>query len=586
MKTLNAFELIVCAFLFLFSSSSFSYDIEKYQQQLNSTETKPFDKAVARHQLGFAYMVQEEYQKAFDMFEANQTFHESRNDLPSLANYYLYAGQAAVAMDKWEEAEKQFKRAFRIWPNTDMKRMLEVVQLLLKTQNQQNKLSDVLRTLEQAESKLTKEQWKKHLADKVGIYQYKYVEQLIGTGFVVVCLMLLVGLFFHKTRKISQNSGLMMVSLVIALVLADWIAGFFVSYQGVRHFLHEPNKTHHFKPVKDVMPGIDYEQSTFSSNSIGLRGDELSSDSAEKYLFIGGSSTEVLYLDDKDAWSYLVQEQLSAKQKRHVWVGNAGKSGLNSFSHRSQVNAYIDSIKPTALVIQAGINDLNLCVSGGLSAITDNARKGKKPGYEESYEQYVFHKVLPEVQSLRWFPHLSQYAIGLLQQQSQMINAGYVVQDVSGFFYQGQRDKRLNAQIIDDLPDISVCVSAYAENLRKIYQMSSEAGVRLHLLTQGSLYRADLSEYEDSLLWFGSVGVNPFSTVPATKYYSAKAMQKLLDQYNQETLKVCSELSIECLDVDQHLAKNVDHYYDDVHLNIKGSRELGKIVSSWLMGMH
>ncbi len=86
-------------------------------------------------------------------------------------------------------------------------------------------------------------------------------------------------------------------------------------------------------PAPGVLPGVE-GPSRFTTNADGLRAEARRPEHAYRILAIGGSTTESLYLDDAETWPRLLQQRLGALRGRaDVWVGNAGKSGLNSRHH-------------------------------------------------------------------------------------------------------------------------------------------------------------------------------------------------------------------------------------------------------------
>lgn len=85
-----------------------------------------------------------------------------------------------------------------------------------------------------------------------------------------------------------------------------------------------------------VLPGIS-EAGGFHTNSEGIRGDEFASEQKYRILAVGGSTTECLYLDDKEAWPYLLQTKISQSKDAPIWVGSIGYGaattlGITSFS--------------------------------------------------------------------------------------------------------------------------------------------------------------------------------------------------------------------------------------------------------------
>ena len=79
-------------------------------------------------------------------------------------------------------------------------------------------------------------------------------------------------------------------------------------------------------------------QSCFVINRDGMRRNPLPDTGFYKILTIGGSTTECLYLDETEAWPRILQQLLGGEQ---VWVGNIGKSGLNTKHHIIQVEHLI-----------------------------------------------------------------------------------------------------------------------------------------------------------------------------------------------------------------------------------------------------
>ncbi|MGV6827458.1 MAG: GDSL-type esterase/lipase family protein [bacterium] len=571
--------------LCLYSGSALADDIEQYQQILSDPQSTPYQSAVARHQLGFALLQKGQPEAAIQLFRQNQDFHRAKGDLPSLANYHLYAAQAAESLGDIPTAESEYQDALAIWPLEDPDRMLEVIQGLLRIQQYLGKQDQLRETLDFAKATLPVEIWESHLADKAKALGFDPNSNLKIFTILLLSLGLIVGLTWQRTRAITLNLSLVVASIGLAIWIAELVLAKLNPPTSIRYLLHSPNTVSEFVPAEGIMPGVDYQLSRFTTNAAGLRGEPLPADNRPRYLFIGGSSTENLYLDDNDAWPLLVQHDLSRQLNHPIWVGNAGKSGLNSFSHRAQLAVYSPTIRPEVVVVQAGINDLNQCISGGRTAVKDNARKARYTGFEQDYTRHVFQEIKP-ANAPGWFPTLQRTLDRLLQtppQDSDDNAADFVTQDTSGTFYSHQRERRQQARKVSTSPDIKECLEAYTENMRYLVRLSRQFGYRLHFLTQGSLYRDDLTATEESLLWFGSIDTSPFSPEAPDQYYSSPVMKGLLDAYNRQTLKLCTEYQLSCLDVDKHVEQTTSSYYDDVHLNIQGSRQLANAVTRLLV---
>lgn len=350
----------------------------------------------------------------------------------------------------------------------------------------------------------------------------------------------------------------------------------------VRHLLHPPSRVTIFRPEPGVMPGVEYAESRFTTNAAGLRGAPIPDPGILRVLAIGGSTTEALYLDDRDAWTAVMEGALTQRLGRPVWVGNAGKSGLTSFAHVSQALAYVDDIKPDVIVIQAGINDLTMCVSGDKQELIDTAFRFRWRDAWDAYGHRIFSEVNPPNagRGLRLQAVLDRVLERFASRRHTAEASASIVQDRQASYYRVLRARREGAPKVDTDPDIAPCLTAFDDNLRRIAGIVLPLGIRLVLVTQGSLYRDPMPDEDERLLWFGAKDRSVFGEPPAPQYYSAPVMMRALARYNVVTLRLCEEKKLVCVDADALLPHTTATYYDDVHLNIAGARSLGEAVAS------
>ena len=94
-------------------------------------------------------------------------------------------------------------------------------------------------------------------------------------------------------------------------------------------------------PAAGAMPGIE-GPSLYSTNAIGVRGDPYAPEGRFNLLAIGGSATQCKYLDDSEAWPYLVQRKLNGEGREvRVWVGNIGRSGHGLVEHLLHLSLFV-----------------------------------------------------------------------------------------------------------------------------------------------------------------------------------------------------------------------------------------------------
>jgi hypothetical protein len=127
----------------------------------------------------------------------------------------------------------------------------------------------------------------------------------------------------------------------VTLITAGFIAGVFIIEGSLR--LLNPIPTYQILPSNiqveyllnpELLPGLE-ECGLYTTNSLGIRGDEYRENGRYNILAIGGSTTETALLDDAKNWTHLLQSNLNQENghpptldpNTPVWVGNVGRSG-------------------------------------------------------------------------------------------------------------------------------------------------------------------------------------------------------------------------------------------------------------------
>jgi lysophospholipase L1-like esterase len=338
-------------------------------------------------------------------------------------------------------------------------------------------------------------------------------------------------------------------------------------------FVWPPNLRHEFHPSPEIMPGVR-GVSRFTINASGLRGEDFSEDQDVRLLALGGSTTECLFLDDREAWPRLLQGHLAAARKdAQIWVGSAGKSGHNTWHHEVQAERLLAQYPPIdVLLVLAGVNDLSQRLA------LDRAYAPPPPDnvLDEAFEQ----------KPLRFMdgPFYKRTALwqGLKKIDRRLRTAG-TAQDATGRVYVTWRRHRQGVRgLRNELPDLGPALSEYADNLRAIGETAARHGVRVVFLTQPTLWREDLPPELQRLLWMGGVG--RFQEEEGHDYYSAGALATGMAAYNRTLLEVCREIpGALCIDLAASLPRDATTFYDDVHFNEAGSRRVARVLADRLL---
>lgn len=374
----------------------------------------------------------------------------------------------------------------------------------------------------------------------------------------------------HRERIYKLAS--LLIGIFIAIVISEIILC--VIYPPpTHHYVWPTNLNKTFNPFPDAMPGIEGE-SRFITNSVGIRGEKFSVAANQEYriLTIGGSTTECLYLDQTETWPYLLEEYLNkTADGQGVWVGNAGKSGMNSADHIMHVKYLLAEYpKIDTIIILIGSNDLGPGLKGVNTTKSEREQIRRAFAVAVTLEDYLslpFYRRTCIYQFARTFHYRLHY------QATETVQ----VQDRAGGWYLTMREKRKNAkEIVESLPDLSSGLEEYSRNINTIIDLANDRSVRVIFMTQPTLFRSGLTESEKDLLWGGGCGNG--------SYYSVEVLSTGIKKYNEKLLEVCSNQGIECIDLANQLPQDTTVFYDDSHFNENGARLVATTVAEYLKG--
>lgn len=313
--------------------------------------------------------------------------------------------------------------------------------------------------------------------------------------------------------------------------------------------------------VPHEMPGVD-EPGRFTINSVGLRAPEFGPDNEYRILCVGGSTTECLYQDDGRTWIRELAKQLQ-RDGGKVWVGNAGRSGLNTTDHVTLLTHLPEAHQVDCWLVLCGVNDMGQQLAGVYEKEVHRTWRHtfayRRPGFGGRWKR-------PLYQNAYSVAAVSQFAESL---QQGWTTSGKVVQDKQGLWYADNRRKRKQAIKFDELPDMTAMLQEYERQLRKIIAVAREQDKRLIFMTQPCMWSPEITPENESLCW---AGVCPNGT-----YRSSAALAEAMGAYNERMRAVCRDEAIELVDLDAQLAKSTATFYDDCHFNDAGSLRVAQL---------
>ncbi len=375
-------------------------------------------------------------------------------------------------------------------------------------------------------------------------------------------------------KRRLQQAALFAGSLALFLAIAELALRLSLA-DG--YYVWPPNFRETFAPDVDVVKGAG-DESSLSINPQGMRGDPLPDDPRAQLLAVGGSTTICTYLDDGDAWPFLVQEHLeSALGDGSVWVGNVGRPGHTTAHHLLQMQKLLAQYPGIdGVLMLVGINDMVWRIQALRDPVALPARGSDQalraafsvfPGWDADSPWYRRTGIARFLMSRTWrLP--GRRAEGPLV-------------DARGEFVSRARDHRHQVtSFLEELPGLPDGLAVYQKTLNEIVDAAQAAGARLIFLTQPTLWREGLSAEEEASLWMGGPRFDRLG--PGAQFHSVRALADGMARYNQALLDVCRERGVECIDVASQLPRDGALFWDDAHLTVEGSRRQAQIVAGYL----
>jgi lysophospholipase L1-like esterase len=150
------------------------------------------------------------------------------------------------------------------------------------------------------------------------------------------------------------------------------------------------------------------------------------------------------------------------------------------------------------------------------------------------------------------------------------------------------RDARQgNATLLDTIDETVVKngEKQFSENLTNIVQTMHQNGIPVVFCTQPTLWSENPSPGETALYLAGGVGPHT-DWIEKKIYYSPKLLNRLMEEFNDVTRRVCRENNLLCVDLARLLPKKAEYFYDDMHFSEAGARQVAEIIGDQLIARY
>jgi lysophospholipase L1-like esterase len=317
--------------------------------------------------------------------------------------------------------------------------------------------------------------------------------------------------------------------------------------------------------IERDMAGLARRSSWFTTNALGVRGDELDLRvrDRKRVLTLGDSVTECLLLDDAAAWHRRLQDRLVAATSGAVWVGNAGSSGHLSLDYIVHMRVLVPAFAPDLVIVMPGGYDLQAALEEKLLPM-DLADPAK-------LADYAARLYAPQNLAGSGPSYLGSFLRTLAQPEHL---------DMTGF-YERMRAKRAAAhEKLGAFPGIEDALDVYTSNLRALVVAwrALRPRPRLLLATSPSLWKARMPPEEVRALWGGYTCMD----CPDPRYYGHEFLAATVRRFHDALLDVCRREDVPCLDLDRFIAKDLEHFYDDAHLTEAGANAVAARIAEFI----
>lgn len=265
--------------------------------------------------------------------------------------------------------------------------------------------------------------------------------------------------------------------------------------------------------------------------------------------FLGGSTTECLYVDEDKRFPILVEKNIENKLSMKLNTYNSGVSGNNSFHSIDIILHKIIPLNPDYIVLMHNINDIHMYI--------DN-----KDGYWGNVEGKSL--IIKEKDKLV----LGEIVKKLFPEIRKVIrNAYYKYFPKKLDELASMRGKKIHL-------DKAKILNAFKNNLELFIALSKIYDFKPVLMTQFNRFTKE----PDSLIKkIVSKSLEESFGIKYNNYYD------LYSKMNEIIRIVSKKHKIKLIDLDILVPKESEYIYDSVHLNTKGSIYVSEIISRELI---
>lgn len=324
-----------------------------------------------------------------------------------------------------------------------------------------------------------------------------------------------------------------------------------------------------------VIEGIAGQKGTmdFKINESGFRSHSMktSKKPTETYriFFLGGSTTEELYMPGERTFPFLVERELSRvfSETKFECI-NGGISGYLAADVLALLIYKVLYYEPDLVVVMLANNDLRYGTVPSYDPVhRPNYEKAYyRPGYDEGIGTHLV-KILKRsyfLTLIKWRlvnrifpPDEEKYKTPLEQ-------------------YEAWRRERKRNPINEPLKSQSL--DDFIKYLEEIIFIAKGHRLRLIFMTEPSIYEKEIPPHIDEKLWGGWLGAGSSLKINLSNEF----LFRETNRFNQAIRDLTREHAVELIDLEKEIPKDLHHFYDDVHFTPQGAQRAAEVIASYL----
>jgi hypothetical protein len=273
-----------------------------------------------------------------------------------------------------------------------------------------------------------------------------------------------------------------------------------------------------------ILPGIDYTEPDL------------------KIVFLGGSTTECMAVDENKRFPYQTGKKLEKSLGLEINTYNTGVSGNNLMHSLNILNNKILKLNPDYLVVMHNINDLSILMHSKTYWNDLESRSLVVHNTDQLFNYYVRY---PKNWFVRtFFPYTSLVLFPTMFEGDDPVE--------NEFNENNYKDLKLTDS------DFGEIENQYKNAVKTLLLTCKAWNIQPIFMLQPSCFDNFTDHYKH------------MEEVNLYQYHS---------KLNQSAREVCSELSIEVIDLDSIMTDNNQLFYDIIHYNEKGCNLISDIIS-------